>query len=194
MRLELVARGGFSGQAAASESYRITVSSPDGQGESISGEFQRSWHSVRVGRRGRAQEMTEHVVNLHRLSQTYGPHVVLTLEDVGGSARVPVHITLQPAGVPLWAVIVLCGLLLAGALALDLWLDQTQAATHLFAGASFGAVFAYLFPDMATARPVVGSLGAAIAAVLGAIVGLLLTIAVRRLLGIRQARARRAAS
>jgi hypothetical protein len=170
-RLELVARGGFPGDAAGTGNYKLVVESGS-VSEPVTGTFNRTWQNVRVGRRGgMARQLTMHLTNLHPLGQTFGPQVTLKLEDLDESLNKQVTVALRPAGLPSWLFFVFCGLVLAGALAMDLWFEREKAHTYLFTAAVFAAVFAYSFPGVVGDKMVRGSIGAGIIAILWAGIG-----------------------
>jgi hypothetical protein len=170
-RLELVARGGFPGDAAGSGNYKLVVET-GGVTEPVTGTFQRTWQNVRVGRRGgMARQLTMHLTNLHPLSQSFGPQVKVTLEDLDESLTKQVQVALRPAGLPGWLFFVFCGLVLAAALAGDLWFEREKGHTYLFTAAVFAAVFAYSFPGAIGEKMVRGTIGAGIIAILWAGIG-----------------------
>jgi hypothetical protein len=170
-RLELVARGGFPGDAAGSGSYKLLVEAGS-LSESVTGTFQRTWQNVRVGRRGgTARQLQVHLTNLHALDGVFGPQVKLTLEDLDESLSKQVHVALRPAGLPSWLFFVFCGLVLAAALATDLWFERQKGHTYLFIAAVFAAVFTYSFPTAIGEKMVRGTIGAGIIAILWAGIG-----------------------
>jgi hypothetical protein len=170
-RMELVARGAFPGDAAGSGNYKLVVESGS-VSDSVSGTFQRTWQNVRVGRRGgMARQLQVHLSNLHQLEHTLGPQVTLKLEDIDESLNKQVIVALRPAGLPMWLFWVFCGLVLAAALAADLWFEREKGHTYLFIAAVFAAVFAYSFPGVIGDKMVRGTIGAAIIAILWAGIG-----------------------
>jgi TM2 domain-containing membrane protein YozV len=170
-RLELVARGGFPGDAAGSGNYKLVVETGS-VSESVPGTFNRTWQNVRVGRRGgMARQLTQHLTNLHPLGQAFGPQVTLKLEDLDESLNKQVLVALRPAGLPTWLFFVFVGLVLLGALAMDLYFEREKAHTYLFVAAVFAAVFAYSFPGVIGDKMVRGTIGAGIIAILWAGIG-----------------------
>jgi hypothetical protein len=179
--LELVARGGFPGDAAGSGNYKLAIESGS-ISDSVTGTFQRTWQNVRVGRRGgTARQLQMHLTNLHPLAQKLGPQVTLKLEDLDESLNKQVMVSLRPAGLPNWLFFVFCGLVLAGALAMDLWYEREKGHTYLFIAAVFAAVFAYSFPSAIGDKMVRGTIGAGIGAILAAAIGGFLIVWMLRL-------------
>jgi hypothetical protein len=170
-RLELVARGGFPGDAAGSGNYKLVVETGS-VSEPVTGTFQRTWQNVRVGRRGgMARQLTMHLSNLHPLGQSFGPQVTIKLEDLDESLNKQVQVALRPAGLPSWLFFVFCGLVLLAALAADLWFEREKGHTYLFTAAVFAAVFAYSFPGAIGEKMVRGTIGSGIIAILWAGIG-----------------------
>jgi len=127
---------------------------------------------VRVGRRGgTARQLSMHLSNLHPLTHAFGPQVTLKLEDLDENLNKQVQVALRPAGLPSWLFFVLCGLVLAAALAADLWFEREKGHTYLFIAAVFAAVFAYSFPGAIGEKMVRGTVGAGIIAILWAGIG-----------------------
>ncbi len=170
-RLEIVARGNFPGDAAGTGNYKLVIET-GGVSESIPGQFNRTWQNVRVGRRGgMARQLQMHLTNLHPFKHTIGPQVTIKLEELDESLNKQVLIALRPAGLPTWLFFVFCGLVLAGALAVDLWFEREKGHTYLFIAAVFSAVFAYSFPDAIGEKMVRGTIGSGIVAILWAGIG-----------------------
>ncbi|HEY3353887.1 MAG TPA: hypothetical protein VGQ83_11610 [Polyangia bacterium] len=190
-RLELVARGGFPGEAAGSGSYKISVASGS-VNESVSGTFERTWQNVRVGRRGgTARQLSLHLVNLHELPMSVGPQVTLKIEELDDSLQKQVIVGLRPAGLPTWLFFALAGVVILAAMVGDLWFEarKEKAHTYLFIAAVFGAVFAGLYPSNVSQNLVRGAIGAGIQAILAAGIGGFFVIWLARtiLLGKRRA-------
>ncbi len=170
-RLEIVARGGFPGDAAGTGNYKLIVESGS-VNETVTGTFQRTWQNVRVGRRGgMARQLQMHLTNLHPFKHTVGPQVTLKLDELEESLNKQVLVALRPSGLPMWLFFVFCGLVLAGAMAVDLWFEREKGHTYLFIAAVFAAVFAYSFPDAIGEKMVRGTIGAGIVAILWAGIG-----------------------
>jgi hypothetical protein len=169
--LELVARGGFPGEAAGSGNYRLAVET-GGVSETVAGTFQRTWQNVRVGRRGgTARQLQLHLTNLHDLRSSVGPQVTLRLDEIDDTLQKQVHVALRPAGLPMWVFFFFCGLVIVAAMGFDLWFEANKGHSYLFIAAVFAGVFGYSYPGSVTESLVRGAVGAGIVAILWAGIG-----------------------
>jgi hypothetical protein len=152
------------GSAEAEASYIIKVEG-GGASDEISGSLKRSMVRLRTSRRGgTSAQLQEHLEVKSRVPHAVGPDLTFTADGVDEGLDGGLTVTMRRAGLSPSVFVVLALVALGLALSLDARLTDLKgkAKTYLTAALGVCLVFAYQFPEEATAhsavRPAVGAL------------------------------------
>jgi hypothetical protein len=170
---EISVGGSLKGSGEVEATYHLVVAGEGSTGDDVSGSLKRTLVHQRVGRRGgtsvQRQERTE---NLHRLDQTRGSQIKVTVDAPDEQLEDGLTVSVYQAGFDGRLVLALAALCVLVGLLLDYWLASPKVKTYMAMGTAVLLVFAYYYPTEATPRflvpPAVGGLFFGLLAGMGA--------------------------
>ncbi len=155
---EVVVRGQFAeGRADAEARYHLTVAADD-QSEEVEGALKREVVRLRVGRRGGStQQLQQHTEENHLLRRVRGTHLAISVDEVDAQLLGGLTVVVHKGPLPNEIFLSLSVIALLLALYLDGTLTDTRgkAKSYLTVGVGVLAVFAHLYPQMATSHNLV---------------------------------------